>query len=45
MDEYEFPKEIPIATRWAGSAWALIFRGVTGGFVRSVGVFSRWEGV
>jgi hypothetical protein len=36
MDEYEFPKEIPIATRWAGSAWALIFRGGTGG------LFGRW---
>lgn len=39
MDEYEFPKEIPIATRWAGSACALIFCGGAGEFVRPVGVF------
>jgi len=25
MELYEFPNEMPIATRWAGSACALIF--------------------
>ena len=40
MELYELPKDMPIATRWAGSVCALILRGAeAGGVVEVSGLF------
>lgn len=42
IELYEFPNEIPIAIRWAGSACALIFAECLGPAVHSCRYVFRW---